>query len=275
MNGGLKHGFSLVEVLVVVSTVSLVMAVTMPALTTSRSRARAVVCRSNLRQIVLANIGYSNDHEGFYVPASEDFWKTIAPMQAGLCRWHGKRTGPDSAFDPLKGPLAGYLADGKVKKCPEIIEFTKLEDGAINFERGCGGYGYNMQYLGSRLWQGGIITASAWKKAYAETTNATEVKKPAATLMFADTAFYQNEYLIEYSFAEPPYLVINGTIDSQMFSSPSIHFRHYGLVNAGWADGHIEAMPLANMDGLPINIDSANKNIGWFSPLDNTLFDLE
>jgi prepilin-type processing-associated H-X9-DG protein/prepilin-type N-terminal cleavage/methylation domain-containing protein len=277
MSGKGKRGFSLVEVMVVVSTVSVVMAVTMPAINTARSRARAIVCRSNVRQLVLANIGYSNDHDGYYVPAAEDLWNTIGPLQGGYNRWHGKRTGPDEAFDPQKGPLAGYLADGKVKQCPERTEFTKSQVGIINFERGCGGYGYNMQYLGSRRWQGGITTINAWKKSYSATTNAMEVKRPAETLIFADTAFYKdNQYIVEYSFTEPPHYVINGIVVTDTFASPSIHFRHYGSANVGWADGHIEAKPMANMEGKNgYDPASAKMNIGWFEPVDNTLFDLE
>lgn len=276
MSGKGKSGFSLVEVMVVASTISVVMAVTIPAMNTARSRARAIVCRSNLKQLVLANIGYSNDHDGYYVPAAEDLWNAIGPLQGGYSRWHGKRTGPDEPFDPLKGPLIGYLADGKVKKCPERVEFSKSQDGMINFERGCGGYGYNMQYLGCRLWGNGITTFAAMIKAYARTTNAVEVKRTAETLMFADTAFYkENQYIVEYSFAEPPHYVTNGIPDIA-FVSPSIHFRHYGSANVGWADGHVEPKPMANMQGQAgFDADSAKMNIGWFAPVDNSLFDLE
>ena len=265
--------------MVVVSTVSVVMAVTMPALNTARSRARAIACRSNLRQLVLANMEYANDHDGYYVPAADDLWVSIGTEwgQSGYHRWHGERTGPDEPFDPKKGPLFNYLGDGKIKECPTKVEFTKNQGGGINFESGCGGYGYNMQYLGSRLWSSGITTFSAMKKAYAETTNAVEVKRPGATLMFADTAFYKdNQYLIEYSFAEPPHNVVNGQPNMSSFMLPSLHFRHYGSANVGWADGHVEPKPM----GKPVlrenyTAEMAKMNIGWFEPVDNTLFDLE
>ena len=273
MSGKGKRGFSLVEVMVVVSTVSVVMAVTMPAINTARSRARAIVCRSNLRQLVLANMEYSNDRDGLCVPAAEDLWIPIGPQQGGYNRWHGKRTGPDEPFDPMKGPLIRYLGDGKIKECPARVEFTKNQPGEINFEHGCGGYGYNMTYIGSKLCR----LSMPLKRKYAETARLTEIRKPGATLMFADTAFCQNDqYLIEYSFAESPYLVINGKINEELFSSPSIHFRHYGSANVGWADGHVEAKPMANMEGKnSYDPASAKMNIGWFEPVDNTLFDLE
>jgi prepilin-type processing-associated H-X9-DG protein/prepilin-type N-terminal cleavage/methylation domain-containing protein len=279
MSGKGKRGFSLVEVMVVVSTVSVVMAVTMPAMNTARSRTRAIVCRSNLRQLVLANIEYSNDHDGYYVPAAEDLWNVIGPQQGGYSRWHGRRTGPDEPFDPMKGPLIKYLGDGKIKECPARVEFTKNQPGEINFEQGCGGYGYNMMYIGSKLCR----SSMPMKLKYAETALLTEIRKPGATLMFADTAFrkdYQDvPYLIEYSFAEPPFFVVNGKPDADGdygYPSPSIHFRHYGSANVGWADGHVESKPMAKpVLGDNYTAETAKMNIGWFEPVDNTLFDLE
>jgi prepilin-type processing-associated H-X9-DG protein len=249
----------------------------MPALISARSQAKAVVCRSNLRQLVLANLGYSSDHDGYYVPAASDLW---LPPNGGLHRWHGVRDNINAPFEPQKGPLAGYLADGKVKECPERVNFTKDQGWAINFERGCGGYGYNMAYLGNRLWCSGITTFAAMIDASGRTTNAVEVRRPAMTLMFCDTAFYQpyggSRYLIEYSFAEPPFYVFNGTVSIGVFSQPSIHFRHRGWANVGWADGHIEPRRMADMEGKPgFNAASAGVNIGWFEPVDNTPFDLE
>ena len=121
------------------------------------------------------------------------------------------------------------------------MEFTKNQPGEINFERGCGGYGYNMTYIGSKLCRSSMPI----RRKYAETALLTEIRRPVVTLMFADTAFCKNDqYLIEYSFAEPPHYVINGIPDIA-FVSPSIHFRHYGSANVGWADGHVEAKPMA------------------------------
>jgi prepilin-type processing-associated H-X9-DG protein len=270
------RGFSIIEMLVVVSTVSVVVAVSVPALTTAKARARAVVCRSNLRQLVLANIEYANDSDGFCVPAAEDLWNSLGLglWQAGYHRWHGVRDGNDMPFDPMKGPLADYLGDGKVKECPQRVDFTKDHAGSINFESGCGGYGYNMAYIGSRLARPCSMNP---KNRFSETPRMTEIKKPYSTLMFADTAFCQmGQYLIEYSFAEPPFIVSGGKTYKESFAKPSIHFRHSGLANVGWSDGHIEPKPMANMEGKPgYDAASAGMNIGWFEPVNNTLFDLE
>jgi prepilin-type N-terminal cleavage/methylation domain-containing protein/prepilin-type processing-associated H-X9-DG protein len=274
-----KDGFSLIELLVVISTVSILMAVLMPAITGARQQARAVTCRSNLRQLVLANIEYSNDNDGFFVPAAEDLWFSFpGTTQAGYYRWHGKRNGPNEQFDPLKGLLAYYLGDGKIKECPQRVDFTKDQAGDINFELGCGGYGYNMAYIGSRLAMPGAMNPNL---RYAQTIRVAEIKKPDATLMFADTAFYQkdnqnNWYLIEYSFAEPPFVVSGGRIYERSNPSPSIHFRHRGMTNVGWADGHIEPRKMAKIPTRQgYTAEMVGKNMGWFEPVDNTPFDLK
>ena len=253
----------------VVSTVSLVIAVSMPALVTARSQAKAVVCRSNLRQLLLANIEYSNDNDGFCVPGAEDIWKS----NGGSKRWHGQRDSANEAFDPLRGPFAEYMDDGKVKECPENTDFAKGGLWADNFEQGCGGYGYNLTYIGGRLWSVNLDM----ERKYAETARLVEIRRPRETLMFADCAMsVKHGVYIEYSFAEPVHPIINGKVKEHIFLSPSIHFRHRDLANIGWADGHIGPKPMANMDGSNVwNVNSAKMNLGWFEPVDNTPFDLQ
>lgn len=83
--------FTLVEILVVISIIGLLMAILLPALSSARSGAYGTVCRSNLRQLVLANIGYSNENDGFCVPAASDIWDG----SGGYHRWHGVRDDED------------------------------------------------------------------------------------------------------------------------------------------------------------------------------------
>ena len=176
--GKRKKAFSLVELLVVVSTVSVVMAVLMPSLITARARARTIVCQSNLRQILLAAIGYADDWDGSCVPAASDLWRD----DGGYHRWHGVRDSRDEPFDPRRGPLAKYLSDGQIKQCPEMPLMPMDKESHSAFEKGCGGYGYNMTYIGSRLY-----AKLGFKRKYSETTHLVEIKKPAATVMFADS----------------------------------------------------------------------------------------
>jgi len=267
-----RKALTLVEILVVISVITLLMAILVPALAATRSRTQGLVCKSNIRQLLIASIGYANENDGFYVPAASDMWDS-----AGLHRWHGVRDALNEPFDASRGPLVGYLADGRVKECPTKVCFVKEQDWNTNFEQGCGGYGYNMTYIGSRIWQYGINSVQAWKDAYARTTGMTEIASPGEALMFADTAIANDGIsLIEYSFAEPPFAVSNGKAVTSFYMSPSIHFRHRDHANVAWADGHIDRRRMARFNANNVyGVDSADMKLGWFEPINNTPFDLK
>ena len=50
-----KSGFTLIELLVVISIIALLLSILMPALTKVKAQARAVVCKSNLKQLAVAH----------------------------------------------------------------------------------------------------------------------------------------------------------------------------------------------------------------------------
>jgi len=270
-----KCGFTLVELLVVIAIIAMLLSILLPSLSAARAQARGVVCQSNLRQLVLANSGYATENNNAYVAAADDLWNNN-----GLHRWHGTRKNFNSPFDPLKGPLAAYLADGKVRECSQKVGFLKIGSSYQNFELGSGGYGYNMLYIGSRHWAGGISTLNAWKEAYARTTRTFEVHSPSQTVMFADSAMSNNASgsasYIEYSFVEPPFTIYDGTVITSYYMSPSIHFRHRKLANIGWVDGHIGVNKMAKFDSQNVyGILSSTVMLGWLAPIDNSLFDLQ
>ncbi|MBN1126073.1 MAG: prepilin-type N-terminal cleavage/methylation domain-containing protein [Sedimentisphaerales bacterium] len=264
------QAFTLIELLVVLVVIGILMSLVMPSLLAARSQVRTVICRSNLRQLVFANLGYATESEGFFVPAAADMWNN-----SGLQRWHGMRQDLDQPFDPLQSPLATFLADGKVKQCSQLVAFVQGQQWAANFEQGCGGYGYNMAYLGSSLWRSDV--SLSYEHRYSMTTRTTEVRSPGETLMFADCALsLQDGQYVEYSFAEPPFTVFDGNVLTDFFLSPSIHFRHSSRANIGWTDGHIDPREMGDLDAENIyGVDSTAMNLGWFDPINNSLFDLK
>lgn len=264
-----KKAFTLIELIVVIAVIAMLLSILMPALADVRAKGRMTVCKSNIRQLVLANRGYANANTGHFVPAAADI------MSTQLHRWHGVRETINDPFETTEGPLADYLSDGSVKKCPEKVGFIENDPLEYDYEDGCGGYGYNMTYLGSRVYEGFSIANCA------RTTRDFEVGRPGRTLMFADTAMTRaysdgSGYYIEYSFVEPRYFLVSGVVDTQWDPSPSIHFRHRGRVNIGWADGHIDAKNMAEFDEINVyGVKSSDMMLGWFEPMDNSLFDLQ
>jgi prepilin-type N-terminal cleavage/methylation domain-containing protein len=265
-SAGSKKAFTLIELLVVISILGLLMGILMPVLIASRSQGRQIVCSGNIKQLILAGTAYSGENAGSFVPAASDIFSD------NRHRWYGVRDNIDNPFDSAKGPLATYLSQGFLK-CPTKVNFLALNPSHSDYDAGSGGYGYNMIYIGSRIWADGYEDHSC-----EVSTKDSEVRKPAQTLIFADTAMASHGRYIEYSFAEPRYFVVNGApvTDAGWNPTPSIHFRHRRRASVGWVDAHVTSERMADYDGInPDGTAPAGMNLSWFAPMDNSLFDLK
>lgn len=263
----LRSGLTLIEVLVVISVIALLAAILVPALRSAKNQAGTLVCSSSIRQLAIANQSYAHENNGYSVPGA------IGIFSGNLHRWYGARRSTTDPFDPDAGPLAPYLSNVRMA-CPQKVAYLTLEPTALDYESGNGGYGYNLAYLGSLIWNKGYEDHS-----YMESTKLNLVKRPAETLAFADTSMYRDigglPSMIPYAFTEARFLIINRQPDPTWRPYPSIHFRHRLRANVAWVDGHVEARKRAadkdrNTDGT----NSFDQHIGWFEPVDNSLFDL-
>jgi prepilin-type processing-associated H-X9-DG protein/prepilin-type N-terminal cleavage/methylation domain-containing protein len=248
--------FTLIELLVVVAIIGILAGLLLPAVTGALEEGRSVRCKSNLRQLHLANSLYAADF-GRYVPGSTD-------MNSGpnLNRWHGNRKNTGTPFDGATGPLSRYLGQGEgIRACPSMQRYVKDITGKNAFEAACGGYGYNMAGVGSQSFFSNDDTA------FAEALAPEHIRDPGQTVMFADSAFPQPygspTFLIEYSFVEPYTFPGRGT------AQPSIHFRHRGRANVVWCDGHVSSESMT----VPYNPKVSAFNVGWFGEKNNALFD--
>jgi prepilin-type N-terminal cleavage/methylation domain-containing protein/prepilin-type processing-associated H-X9-DG protein len=101
--------FTLVELLVVIGIIALLVAILLPALGRAREQARAVACASNLRQIGMAMVMYTNDNKQRY-PFHADIG---GQFQEDWIHWQASRDVNNSAVAKYVGRF-----EPQVFRCP-------------------------------------------------------------------------------------------------------------------------------------------------------------
>jgi prepilin-type processing-associated H-X9-DG protein len=139
-------------------------------------------------------------------------------------------TGPGNisgVIDATQGYLMPFMEGQRsTELCPDFVQFT------LRFQGATSGYGYNYVYLGSGPNGAGVMK---WVKL-------TDVSATSRTMCFADSA------LIDYS-SDPtnPVIEENYYVDPPSNQFPGVHFRHMGVSNVAFLDGHVETMtPVKN-----------------------------
>lgn len=264
----MRRGVTMVELLVVVAVIATLASLLLPGLRGARESARMQVCASNLRQLATANEVYAGENRDRYAPGA-------AGLASNRLRWHGSRAGATGAFSPEGGSLSEVLGGGGagVRECPTFRPvLDQLAARGAGFERSCGGYGYNLAYVGVMRGRGGSVVSDRTgnvRSAFAD---------PAGTLGFADSAISAGGPteggLVEYSFIEPRFW----PEDFSQRPDPSVHFRHARLAaSAAWLDTHVSvvARTFTWASGVYPS-PTVDPRTGWPGDHDdNRLFDLD
>ncbi len=123
------HGFTLMELLVVISIIALLMSILMPSLQKARELARKVVCQSNLRQIGLGmGVYIASESDGKYPQQRRPFGTWLPGERTGHW-WLSVRPYIDADKDSHQtinntngGTVAYCPSHRDYKQAPEIGE---------------------------------------------------------------------------------------------------------------------------------------------------------
>ena len=182
-----KTGFTLVELLVVISIIALLVSILMPALGKAREQAKKVVCQTNLKQQTLACTMYMHEYNDFFpttyvYPGSPDSLNVAYAWST----WGGK-LGTQTGSQRLLNSYVGTNQDVTLKSgdaglgvfnCPsdrgaEAGEWTIYDTKPSNWD----------VYGSSYSWNGDAFNNSLlglWKK------KLSSVKRPYKTVLVGD-----------------------------------------------------------------------------------------
>jgi prepilin-type processing-associated H-X9-DG protein len=205
-----RFGFSLIELVVVISTIAIISSLLLPALARAREKARQANCIQNLRQLGVAAQLYWDDHDG------RTFRYRGEATKNGDIYWFGwieRGSEGKRNFDRRVGALSPYLGGKGVELCPSLnyrmAKFKLKASGAAY------GYGYNLHL-------------SAF--------NTAQLKLPSVIALLGDAA-QVNTFQLPASPANPMLEEFYYISRNEM----TTHFRHGKAAQAVLCDGHVEA----------------------------------
>jgi prepilin-type N-terminal cleavage/methylation domain-containing protein len=231
------RGFSLVELLVVISVIALLVGLLLPALRGGREAARTTVCLSNQRSLVSAWALYANSHAGRTLPLADQ------PDPSQIVYWWGAALWQSGTVDHARGSIAPYLetrpGERSVFECP-AQPWGSYKPQPTSFPNAppTSTYGYNGYYLCPPMTPGwsSTIGEQKWK-------TIADLERPAELLVFADTLM-QGSPPRNNALLDPP-MLYQGSSMWSLNPSPTTCFRHGGRPNGSAAgaraDGSVRA----------------------------------
>lgn len=250
-----RRGFTLVELVVVIAIIALLMAILVPSLQNSRQQAKAVLCGSNIKQLVLGLILYETENETF--PYAFDDTPMSPP--AGGCPG-------DSAYDRIGwwwfNYISNYSRKDKGKKTVLWCPSRQVRERYLKGNILCGNYGVNQSICKSSSGRNADFIGTPLSTA--------GILHPSQTLLVVDCGY---SMITWWHATDAPRITLGNTIIEDAAYIPglkinaerdlwpgqeqdAINGRHPNKsVNVGYVDGHISRV---RADDLSVEENGGN-----------------
>jgi len=242
-------GFTLIELLVVIAMIGIIAAMLFPVFGRARENARRTSCASNLKQIGLGLLQYSQDYDERIV--ADWFGPDNGPTQpAGT---------PDGRYKWMDATYA-YIKSEQIFTCPSDLgdhHFVHYQNQTQPLSRDYGSYVINHSYRGT-----GTKTPPVSHPILREIVSLAALKAPTTTVWVMDGA---GNYFFGPGNTPPFVLEIT---DDATTSARRLHTaieRHLNTINVLWCDGHVK---MAKLDNL-IKTDPTNTFMPAFTVQDD------
>jgi prepilin-type N-terminal cleavage/methylation domain-containing protein len=223
-----KSGFTLIELLVVIAIIAILAAILFPVFARARENARRTSCQSNLKQIALGTLQYTQDYDERYpLPVYADN-ATYTQTDTSMPGYYYK-VGNGGTIISWMDLIFPYVKSLQIFQCPS----NKLRPGATTSIDA--NYSYN-PYISSAL---KTMAGESW---YLETIpkNLSQIQTPAQTMLHMDM---QGRYGI----------LLKRSLWAGRGAPYNEIYIHFEGDNVAYADGHVKWIKTSTDDNVRNN----------------------